>query len=345
MIIKKENNNKDSIRVGSLFAAIGGFSSAFKSLGADIMWANEIDPYASTTYRLNNPDVRQIEKSVQDLSVKGDLLEEVDILTAGFPCQPFSVAGSKLGFEDVRGLLFLDIIRIIKEFGQKKPKVLLLENVKNLKTHDKGKTFKRIQMEIQNAGYWFPETNAKILNTCRHTEIPQNRERIFMVAFCQEHFLSSNFIFPEEIETKKKNSVFNFINTKKKPDQDNIYFKETSQYYPLFDEAIKAGGTSSVYQLRRVYVRQNKSETCFTLTASMGIGGHNVPVVRDSWGIRKLTIRECARLQGYEDSWFKIPENMPHRQLYKQLGNSVTVPLVARIAEKILEKLKQRSNQ
>src|SRR5208283_2573086 len=108
-------------------------------------------------FRLNFPDVRCIEKDIQSLSVHGDKLEPVDILTAGFPCQPFSIAGEKRGFKDERGLLFLHIIRIIKEFGPRKPKVLLLENVRNFKSHDKGRTFKRVQAEIQKAGYWFSD--------------------------------------------------------------------------------------------------------------------------------------------------------------------------------------------
>jgi len=334
-----------NIKVGSLFAAIGGFSRAFKELGAEVLWANEIDAHASETYRLNNPEVRQIEKSIVDLSVSKDQLQPVDILTAGFPCQPFSIAGEKLGFKDKRGLLFLDIIRLINEFGINKPKVLFLENVKNLMMHDSGRTFKRIQSEIQKAGYWFPEENAKVLNSSKHSEIPQNRERIFMVAFSQLHFDNGGFEFPGEIPFDKRKNLFELIDVENKHSQKNIYFSEDSQYHPLFVKAIAEGGERSVYQLRRVYVRKNQTGTCFTLTASMGIGGHNVPVVKDRWGIRKLTIRECARLQGYEDSWFKIPEKIYDRQIYKQLGNSVTIPLVKRIAQNIIEKIKTNNFQ
>src|SRR3989442_2709156 len=102
---------------------------------------------------------------IESVTVRGDSLALVDIIHAGFPCQPFSVAGEKRGFKDERGMLFLHIIRIIKEFGRRKPKVLLLENVKNFKTHDNGRTFKRVQAEIQKAGYWFNESNTKITNT------------------------------------------------------------------------------------------------------------------------------------------------------------------------------------
>ena len=144
--------NAQNITVGCLFAAIGGFCKAFQEHCATILWANDKDRFAAETFRLNFPDVRYIEKPVEDLSVNGDRLPPVDVLTAGFPCQAFSIAGEKKGFDDPRGLLFLHIIRIIKEFGRKKPKILLLENVKNLKAHDKCRTYKRIQAEIQRAG-------------------------------------------------------------------------------------------------------------------------------------------------------------------------------------------------
>src|SRR5258708_1409568 len=151
---------RPQITVGCMFAAIGGFCRAFEEAGASVSWVNEKDRFAVDTFELNFPQVRCVEKGIEELSVKGDRLEPVDILTAGFPCQPFSVAGEKLGFEDERGLLFLDIIRILREFGKNKPAILLLENVKNFRTHDAGRTFKRVQKEIQRARYWFSEKDA-----------------------------------------------------------------------------------------------------------------------------------------------------------------------------------------
>jgi DNA (cytosine-5)-methyltransferase 1 len=325
----------NQFRVGSLFAAIGGFCRAFQEAGASTSWANEKDRFANETFRLNFPDIRHVPKPIEDLSVEGDNLDPVDVLTAGFPCQPFSEAGEKLGFRDERGLLFLHIIRIIKEFGRDKPKVLLLENVRYLKTHDKGQTFKRIQAEIQKAGYWFTDDNAQILNTASYTDIPQNRKRIFMVALSRDHFSSNTFVFPTPRNGNNRN-IESFLDLDE-PANDIHYFKPGSQYFPLFEEAIAQGGTDAIYQLRRNYVRKNKSGMCFTLMANMGEGGHNQPVIRDRWGIRKLTPRECARLQGYDDAWFKIPNNISRYQIYKQIGNSVTVPLVVRLAEAILD--------
>jgi DNA (cytosine-5)-methyltransferase 1 len=330
--------NGESVRVGCLFAAIGGFCRAFQEAGATTAWANEKDKFAAGTFRLNFPDTLYLNKAIEDLTVRGDALEPVDVMTAGFPCQPFSVAGEKRGFKDERGLLFLQIIRILKEFGQKKPKVLLLENVKNFKTHDRGRTFKRVQTDIQKAGYWFTEANARLMNTARYTDIPQNRERVFMVALSCDQFASNNFQFPEPLPNGSLRRVKEFLDLDRKA-PDGFYFKPGSQYYPFFAEAIAAGERDSIYQLRRSYVRENKSGMCFTLMANMGDGGHNQPVIKDRWGIRKLTPRECARLQGYEDSWFKIPEMLSNTQIYKQIGNSVTVPLVARIAQSVMAEL------
>lgn len=322
--------------VGSLFAAIGGFCKAFQQHGATVLWANEKDRFAAETFRLNFPDMRYIEKPVEELSVHGDRLPPVDVLTAGFPCQAFSIAGEKKGFKDPRGLLFLHIVRIIREFGKNKPKILLLENVKNLKAHDKGRTFKRIQAEIQRAGYWFSDTNARILNTSEYTHIPQNRERVFMVAMSHAHFPANTFVFPDPLPGVDLRPVRSFLDLQTKAD-DVFYFTPESQYYELFRDEIEKGGRAHIYQLRRSYVRKNMSNMCFTLMANMGEGGHNQPVIKDRWGIRKLTPRECARLQGYEDAWFKIPASLSNSQIYKQIGNSVTVPLVARLAGGIVK--------
>ena len=181
MKLTDESAPVPQVTVGSLFAGIGGFCSAYRHAGAQVSWANELDSNACRTYRANFQH-RLIEKSITDLSVEGDSLSPVDILTAGFPCQPFSKAGNKLGFSDKRGQMFFEITRLIKEFGPNKPKILFFENVSNFKTHDGGKTFETVTNEVRKAGYWFSEPDARILNTRTHSVIPQNRERIFMVA-------------------------------------------------------------------------------------------------------------------------------------------------------------------
>ena len=323
--------HQQNVTVGCLFAAIGGFAKAFQQASATVLWANEKDRFATDTFVANFPTVRHIHKPIEKVAVVEDKLDAVDVITAGFPCQPFSAAGEKRGFEDKeRGMVFLDIIRLLGEFGKKKPKILLLENVQYFRNHDKGRTFKRVQAEVQKAGYWFSDRNAAVLNTAEHTNIPQNRDRLFMAAYSCDHFTSNTFEFPKPFEGERR-PVSSFLNRDRKQDA-RYYFKPGSQYYPLFVDAMKKGDPNAVYQLRRNYVRENMSGECFTLMANMGDGGHNVPVIKDRWGIRKLTPQECARFQGYDDD-FKFPDHLSHAQLGKQIGNSVTVPLVKILAD------------
>ncbi len=323
-------NSSSHNRVGSLFAGIGGFCLAFAKESFEVAWANENDNFAVQTYQQNFPDTALHHKSIEDLSVVGDDLQPVDVLTAGFPCQPFSVAGAKLGFSDDRGRAFFEIIRLIGEFGSERPKIVVFENVPHLLTHDRGRTFNRITQEIQAAGYWFmTRQNTAVLNTKIHTHIPQNRERLYMVGLSWDYFKTNTFRFPEpEPETVDYRS---FLDLRYKPD-DYFYFNDDSRWKKLFAESIDAGDPDSIYLLRRNYVRENKSNSVFALMASMGDGGHNVPVIQDSWGIRKLTPTECLRLQGFSDTEFTFPANISRVQQYKQIGNAVTVPLVRKIA-------------
>ncbi|CAE6689445.1 Modification methylase HhaI [Paraburkholderia domus] len=328
--------------VGSLFAGVGGFCRGFKNAGFNVVWANELDPYASKTYRHNNPDVRLIEKSVAELSVNGDHLQPVDVLTAGFPCQPFSVAGDKMGFNDPRGKLFFEITRLISEFGTERPKIIVFENVKNLLHHDKGKTFAKMMDEVQGAGYWFMQKNTAVLNTSLHTDIPQNRERLFMVAFSWDAFSYNDFEFPAPVEIKRARTTFLDLH-KKGPDE--LYFDPDSKYGKMFVESMANGDPDSVYLLRKYFVRENKSDTFFTLTANMGEGGHNVPVIRDEWGIRKLTPIECSRLQGFRDEEFSFPEDVSRTQRYRQIGNAVTVNLIEKLATECRRQLEQHGKE
>jgi DNA (cytosine-5)-methyltransferase 1 len=264
----------------------------------------------------------------------------VDVLTAGFPCQPFSVAGTKLGFNDERGRSFFEIMRLIREFGNDRPKILLFENVPHLLSHDRGRSFNRIAQEIQAAGYWFmPRENATVLNTKIHTNIPQNRERLYMVALSWDHFRTNTFNFPQaEPETLDYRT---FLDLEQKPD-DSFYFNDESRWKKLFEDSIEAGDADSIYMLRRNYVRENKSNSVFALMANMGDGGHNVPVIQDSWGIRKLTPIECLRLQGFSEDDFSFPALLSKVQQYKQIGNAVTVPLVRKLAAECRRLLDER---
>lgn len=310
--------------VASLFAGIGGICRGFQNAGAEIIWANEMDPYACITYR-ENFNHTLIQKDIHEVSTH--TVPNFDILTSGFPCQAFSIAGYRKGFKDERGNLFFETLRFIVE---KQPKAFLLENVKNLVSHDKGKTFQIMKNALETNGY---HIKYDVLNSMEYGNIPQNRERIYIVGFKDKN-LRNIFEFPKPIPLTK--TIHDLIDLKDKK-EERYYYTENSQYYPMLKENITKIDT--VYQLRRIYVRENKSNVCPTLTANMGTGGHNVPLILDKYGIRKLTPKECFAFQGFED--IKIPETMSNGRLYKQAGNSVTVPVIERIAKNMLEILYQ----
>ena len=306
-------------RAIDLFAGIGGirlgFANAFKE-NIEFVFSSEIDKYAQQTYKANfDGDVAGDITKIDEKDIPSH-----DILLAGFPCQAFSIAGKRLGFEDTRGTLFFEVARIIKYH---KPKILFLENVKGFVNHDNGNTFRVVKETLEEMGY---KVFTKVLNA-KDFGVPQNRERIYIVAFLDD----IEFEFPEALCTE--------VSIKSKLQKDVL-----EKYYyngkPLF-ERIKDDvvNENSIYQWRRQYVRENKSGVCPTLTANMGTGGHNVPIVRDKKGIRKLTPRECANFQGFPDT-FVLP-NIVDSQLYKQCGNSVVVEVINKIAIEI-RKIKDR---
>jgi DNA (cytosine-5)-methyltransferase 1 len=336
--------------VGSLFAGVGGICQAFKDISCNVLWANENDKNSCKTYKLNHLDTKLIETDVKKLTA--DDVESVDILTAGFPCQPFSQAGHGKGFNDDRGRLFFDVVRLLKDL---QPKAYLLENVKTLVTHDDGKSFELVKNELISAGYSFIPF---ILKAHEYTEIPQGRERIYIVGFRNE----SEYFYDKPV---KVNSQMNFGNTPcsasfKIPSASEIKrknvrdFLESStvlpgDYYTKPDSTIHQTvrkdvvDENKVYQFRRWYIRENKSNVCPTLTANMGSGGHNIPIILDGEIPRRLTPKECFNLQGFPEN-FQLPDDVPRGQLYKQSGNTVVVPMIRRIAEEITRILDENPN-
>ncbi len=198
----------------------------------------------------------------------------------------------------------------------------MLENVKNLKTHNNGDTLKLIYNELENLGYFVKDA---ILNTMEYGNLPQNRERIYILGFLSKNE-ADNFSFPKKIMLTK---TINDCLVKEKVD-DKYYYKGKPLFDKLKDDVTKK---DTVYQWRRKYVRENKSNVCPTLTANMGTGGHNVPIILDDYGIRKLTPRECANFQGFPNEY--ILPKIADSQLYKQVGNSVSIPVIERIAKQI----------
>lgn len=332
-------------KICSLFAGVGGIDLGFLKASDKfiIEVANEIDNNAIKTYK-NNFNHNLVEGDIEQILTSGEyckLVKDVDILTAGFPCQPFSVAGYQKGFEDNRGNMFFYILKYI-ELSNKKPKVLMLENVKNLLTHDDGKTFETMVRMLNDFGY---HVKYKVMNTSDYTYIPQNRERLFIVCFLdKENYDKFDFSnIPtlsndENWEIKKNEKIHDII----KEDKCYTEFYYTKEKYPkLFDNELdisqEINKEDTFYQIRRRYVRENKSGVCPTLTANMGTGGHNVPMIKTKYGIRKLTPEECFKLQGFPiGNGYMLPD-IAKSHLYKQAGNSVTVPVITLIAKEILK--------
>ena len=317
-------------KICSLFAGVGGIDLGFlETKKCEIAYANEFDKYAVETYEKNfntKVDCRDIH------DVKLNEIPEFDIMVGGFPCTSFSVAGYRKGFADDRtGDLFFEMERIFKE---RKPRVIFLENVKNLVGHDRGNTFKTIIDRLEKAGYK-DKIKCQVLNACEYGDIPQNRERIYIIAFRDKKDYDK-FQMPLPIPLDKSiKDVFNF-ETK----VDDKYYYTEGKYkgniYKLLTEEMDDENT--VYQWRRKYVRKNQSNLVPTLTANMGEGGHNVPLIKTKFGIRKLTPIECFYAQGYP-KYYKLPTDMSDARLYKQAGNSVVVPVINRIAENIMKAL------
>lgn len=314
---------KKKLQVASFFAGVGGIDLGFEKTGAfEIVYANEFDEYAVKTYEANfgiKVDCRDINE------VKASEIPDFDVLLGGFPCQAFSLAGYRQGFNDEkgRGTLFFELVRIIKA---KKPKIVFLENVKNLVSHDNGNTFRVILEHLDKLGY---HVKYQVLNAKDYGNIPHGRERIYIVAF-RKKSLCQKFEFPKPIElTTKLNDCIDFNH---KQEEKYYYNTNNCNFYDVLENDMNKEDT--IYQWRRTYVRENKSNVCPTLTANMGTGGHNVPLIKCKDGIRKLTPRETFNLQGFPENYI-LPEELSNTRLYKQAGNSVVVTVINRIAEQI----------
>lgn len=313
------------LRVASLFAGIGGICYGFTQAGAEIVWANEWDKDACITYRHNFGSDYLVEGDIKQVDAND--IPDIDILNGGFPCQAFSIAGLRKGFEDERGNLFFEIERILRV---KRPRAILLENVRNLESHDNGNTFRVIIERLEALGY---NIHHKVLNTMEYGNVPQTRERIYIVGFLEQEAYN-RFDFPTPIPLTR--TIHDIIDvSERKP--LGLYY-DNSKYYPILREEMTNKNT--VYQWRRVYCRENKSNVCPTLTANMGTGGHNVPLIIDDYGIRKLTPEECVGFQGFPSN-FSFPSTISNGSKYKQAGNSVSVPVIKRIAENMIAALTQ----
>lgn len=303
------------------FAGIGGIRLGFEKAGFDTIFASDFDPFCKITYDFNFNKASLI---VEDIfKVEPKKLPKFDLFAGGFPCQPFSIAGYRKGFLDEgRGDIFFEITKILKHI---KPSIIFLENVKNLKSHDGGKTYKIIEQSLEDLGY---HIKSAVLNTLEYGGIPQNRERIYIIGFKDKKY-AEVFEFPKPLELKVK--VFDLL---EESVSDKYYYKPGSAIYKQLEGKVVSENT--IYQWRRKYVRENKKGVCPTLTANMGMGGHNVPIIKDKKGIRKLTPIECLRIQGFPKT-YRFPTDLADSRLYKQIGNSVSVPVIERIARQIIK--------
>jgi DNA (cytosine-5)-methyltransferase 1 len=313
------------IKFIDLFSGIGGFRLAFESVGAICVFSAEIDKHACKTYEENfgeNPfcDISNLNPSS---------LPHFDILCAGFPCQPFSLAGKRQGFQDTRGTLFFDIEHIIQI---KQPKAFILENVKGLVNHNKGKTLKVILEILEKKLHY--KVFYKVLNS-KDFNIPQNRERIYIIGFKNHHI---TFHFPKKIEP-----TLNLSHIRDDSLEEGTSISELAKSHIITHlknhkayQKIKSNPLLLSYEIRksRASFRFDNISPC--LTAKMGTGGNNVPIFVNE--MRKFTTRECLRIQGFPES-YKIAPNTS--QSYKQIGNSISVPLVTLLAEEIIKNLQK----
>jgi DNA (cytosine-5)-methyltransferase 1 len=356
-----------------LFAGIGGFHIAMHEQGGQCVFASEIDKFARHTYEHNfkalSPKIFENGNFNQDIT--DELLDysnipNFDILCAGFPCQPFSHAGLKKGFDDTRGTLFFNIKEIVKVKieGNKKdpkitiPRVLLLENVKGFRNHDKGNTFLRIKEILDELGY---EVKEEVLNS-KHFGVPQNRERIFIVAWYKGLINETDFKFPYGLTDENK-VIFDYA------DRDKLYKKIKVGDILLSNKKldqleIKAEKSYTISEKLWAGHQRRKAEhktkgngfgyssfnakSPYTSTISARYYKDGSEILIEQKGIkgredrpRKLHPIEAAKLQGYPiDSWYEIP--VSDNQAYKQFGNSVSVPVVTTLAREILIQLLEK---
>lgn len=303
-----------------LFAGIGGIRQAFQRQGGYNVYSSEWDKFAQTTYRINfgetpDGDITQVNEND---------IPNHDILLAGFPCQPFSQAGLHKGFEDARGTLFFDVARIIKA---KKPKAFMLENVKQLKGHDKGNTIRVILSVLDELNYYVPDP--QVLNAY-HFGVPQNRERIIIVGFNKDYL-------PENYEEFKypEGHIDDSVRV------GNILETDVGDRFTISDKLWQGHQTRKKMHEKKgngfgFCLFNENSKYTSTISARYYKDGSEALIEQHGKNPRMLTPRECARLQGFTDN-FIIP--VSNARAYKQFGNSVCIPVIEAVAKAMLEYL------
>lgn len=305
------------MKVASLFCGCGGLDLGFHQAGYEIVWANDFDKYAVQTYNLNFPN-KAICEDLNKIDINS--IPPHDVLIGGFPCQPFSMMGKEKGFNDKRGTLFFKVVEIIENQRERghQPRIVVLENVRNLMTHDKGKTFQVIKACLEKLGY---HVFAEKLNSADYG-VPQTRNRVFLVCLMDD----VKYVFP------KGNGPIESL-------QDVLEQNVADKYF-LSEKILKtimSNGTGGYYAKSEIDLRIARPLTA--TMAKMHRACQDNYVTQEK-GIRRLTPRECARLQGFPDN-FKI--EVSDAQAYKQFGNAVTVNVSNAIAKSLLEQVECRN--
>lgn len=316
--MERIKNSLSNIKTISLFSGIGGLDLGFEYAGFKVIWANDFDKYAVQSYKEN------VSESIVlgDINENLDAIPNHDVLLGGFPCQPFSTLGKLKGFDDERGTLFFTIKEILVKH---KTKVVVLENVRNMQTHDKGRTFKRMKDELEELGY---VVYYDILDSQKFG-IPHRRNRIFIVAFLKNHFKQLEFQFPQGVQTSL--TVQDILDD----DVPSKYFISKNMI-----ETIMSHGTKGYIVEPKINPKIAK-----TLTATMHkmhrasqdnyyVDELNYKRYYDEskTNIRKLTPNECRKLQGFPSDWKQIVSDT---QAYRQFGNAVTVNVSYALAKSI----------
>jgi len=331
-------STKTKFTSAGLFCGIGGLCQGFEKAGFANLWANDFDNEVAQTYKYNYPNSEFFHADIANLEF--DQLPAVDVLHGGFPCQSFSQAGNRKGFDDERGQLFLTMMDKIAGMANK-PKVLVFENSPYIKIGGKGSWFSQVVYRIRKAGYHFSAANSFEIDARENGGSPQSRVRLFMLAYRKD--LGS---FNPFHDLKFINPIIDLeeILDREKVDDPYYFLDSENKYSRMVVKHASSPNDLRIFQLRKTVIRVQERGLCPTLTANMGAGGHNVPFILDKGAVRKLTERECLRLQSFTDE-FSFPESISKTACYRMIGNAVNASVAYGIAKYIYSKLEELSNE
>ena len=332
------DDRKARLTAGGLFCGIGGLCHGFELAGFENLWGTDLDDEVAETYQLNYPSSEFIHADI--VSLDFDSIPPVDVLHAGFPCQSFSQAGTRKGFDDPRGQLFITMMDKIASM-ESKPKVLVFENSPYLKVGGKGSWFSQVVSKIRKAGYHFSAANTFEIDARKHGGSPQSRVRLFLVAYRKDLDSFNPFHSLDVVSPKTELSE---ILERGQVDDPYYYLDAENKYSRMIKRRATCLTDPRIFQLRKTIVRVQEPGLCPTLTANMGGGGHNVPFIIDKGEVRKLTERECLRLQAFPEA-FSFPDLLSKSSRYRMIGNAVNVSVSHGIAKNIYAHLSELENE